>query len=152
MSYVTVIWSVIVACPLLLAVMYGCVWLMDRQARAALAFAFEALGIALTAVVELGMMHATSPEEWGEWVRWIQVPILIRTAALVTFIRLYFGTGRSWLLWTVIASRVVILVVGFLVDPNFNFARIDSIQQITFLGASLPPESYQEQLVLAGNC
>src|SRR5262245_8336850 len=87
MSYVTVTWSVIIACPLLLAVMYGCVWIMDRQARAALAFAFEALGVALTAVVELGMMHASSPEEWGEWVRWIQVPIFIRTVALVTFIR-----------------------------------------------------------------
>ena len=134
MSYVTVIWSVIASCALLLALMYGCVWIMDRKSRASLAFTFEALAIVGAVIVELGMMRAESAAEWGEWVRWNQVPVLVRTAALVLFIRFYFGTGRTWLIAAVIGSRLFVAVVSFLVDPNFNFSRIDSIDHIHFLG------------------
>jgi hypothetical protein len=98
MSYVTIIWSVIAAGSLVLAIMYGLVWVMDRKARASLAFAFECLSIVGSVVVELGMMYATTPEEWGEWVRWAQIPVFVRTVALVAFIRFYFDTGRSWLI------------------------------------------------------
>ena len=134
MSIVTVIWSVIASGSLLLALMYGCVWLMDRKARAALAFSFESLSIVLSVIVELGMMHATTPEEWGDWVRWNQVPVFIRTAALVAFIHHYFGTARPWLVAATIGSRAIVLVAGFLMDPNFNFSRIDSIGRTMFLG------------------
>lgn len=134
MSHVTVIWSVIASSSLLLALMYGCVWLMDRKARAALAFSFEALSIVLSVIVELGMMYSTSPEEWGEWVRWNQVPVLLRTTALVAFIHYYFGTGRPWLMVATIGSRLFIAVAGFIIDPNFNFSRIDSIGYTQFLG------------------
>ena len=132
MSYVTVIWTAIGACSLVLACMYATAWAYDRKARASLAFAVEALAIVMTVVVELEMMHASTPEEWGEWVRWAQIPIFLRTAGLLAFIWYYFETGRAWLLWLLIGSRVVILVAGFLIDPNFNFERIDSIEQVPF--------------------
>jgi two-component system sensor kinase FixL len=137
MSYITIIWSVVAACSLLLALIYGMVWIMDRQARASLAFACMALAIIGSVVVEIGMMHATTPETWGEWVRWSQVPIFVRVAATVTFIRLYFGVGRNWLMWLVIGLRLAIMLVGFAIDPNFIFARIDSIEQIVFLGETV---------------
>jgi PAS domain S-box-containing protein len=142
MSYVTVIWSVIASGALMLAVMYGCVWLLDRQAKASLAFAFECLAIVGAVIVELGLMNSSSPEEWGEWVRWNQVPILLRTSALVAFIWYYFGTGRPWLMAAVIGSRLLIAVVGFMVEPNFNFSSIESIDRIQFLG---------EQVTVVGN-
>jgi hypothetical protein len=134
MSYVTVIWSVIASGSLLLALMYGAVWLLDRKARAALAFAFESLSIVLSVIVELGMMYSTTPEEWGEWVRWNQVPVFLRTAALCAFIHYYFGTARPWLLAVTVGSRAIILIASFLMDPNFNFTRIDSIGRTEFLG------------------
>lgn len=134
MSYVTVIWSVIASGSLLLALMYGCVWLMDRKARAALSFSFEALSIVIMVIVELGMMHSNSPEEWGEWLRWSQVPVFMRTAALVAFIHYYFGTARPWLMVVLLGARLFILVAGFVIDPNFNFSRIDSIGHAQFLG------------------
>lgn len=134
MSLITIIWSVIAAFALLLALMYGLVWVMDRKARASLAFAVEALSVVGSVVVELGMMYSTTPAEWGEWVRWSQVPIFLRTVGVVAFIRLYFDAGRSWLLWMIVSARAVILVAGFAIDPNFNFARIDSIDHISFFG------------------
>jgi PAS domain S-box-containing protein len=134
MSQVTVIWSVIAACAFLLALMYGLVWFLNRKARAALAFSFESLAIVGSVIVELGMMYSTTPAEWGEWVRFNQVPILVRTAALCAFVYFYFGTGRLWLLWCAIGTRAVVLVAGFIMEPNFNFSRIDSIDRISFLG------------------
>ncbi len=134
MNAVTVIWSFVAACALVLGLMYGSVWLLDRQARASLAFACVALALVGQVIIELGMAHAGSAADWGEWIRWSQVPVFIRTSAILVFIRLYFGTGRMWLLWTIIGARLFILVVGFIVDPNFNFQSIDSIETITFLG------------------
>jgi two-component system, LuxR family, sensor kinase FixL len=137
LSYITIIWSVVASCALLLALIYGMMWVMDRQARASLAFACMALAIIGSVVVEIGMMHARTPEAWGEWVRWSQVPIFVRVVATVTFIRLYFGVGRNWLMGLIIALRLAILLVGFAVDPNFIFERIDSIEQIVFLGETV---------------
>ena len=137
MSHITIIWSIVASSSLLLALMYGCVWILDRKARAALAFSFEALAIVLSVIVELGMMHASSPGEWGEWVRWNQVPVLMRTAALIAFIYFYFGTGRIWLMVAAVGSRVIIAVAGFIIDPNFNFSRIDSIDHTVFLGETV---------------
>ena len=134
MSNVDVIWSVIASASLLLALFYGCVWIVDRQQRASLAFSFEALSIVIAVIVELGMMRAGSADEWGEWVRWNQVPVLMRTAGIVAFIHYYFGTGRPWLMIVTVGTRAIITVVDFLVDPNFNFSRIDSVSHTDFLG------------------
>jgi two-component system sensor kinase FixL len=149
MSYITIIWSTVAACSVLLALMYGLVWAMDRKATASLAFAFEALAIVGTVVAELKLMNASSPAEWGELIRWSQIAIGLRFVATIVFIRLYFGTGRDWLMWTVIIMRLGILITGFVVDPNFNFAQIDSIEKISFLGEQVTvvghavPRNYQ---------
>ena len=45
------------------------------------------------AFYQLGMMYSTTAEEWGEWLRWAQIPIFLRTVALVAFIR-EFDDGR----------------------------------------------------------
>ncbi len=134
MSTVTIIWSTIAACSLLLAFMYGVVWALDRKSWSSLVFSLDAVALVATAIIELQMMSADSPESWGMWVRWIQIPIFLRSACVAVFIRLFFGTGRRWLMWTIIGMRLFILVTGFLVDPNFNFSRIDSIEHIAFLG------------------
>jgi two-component system sensor kinase FixL len=149
MSHITIIWSTVAACSLLLALMHGFVWAMDRKATASLAFACEALAIVGTVVAELKLMNASTPAEWGELVRWSQIAISLRFIATMVFIRLYFGTGRDWLMWTVIAMRLGILITGFAVDPNFNYAHIDSIEKISFLGEQVSvvgnavPRSYQ---------
>ncbi len=137
MSYVTVIWSVIASGSLLLAVMYGCVWIMDRRQLASLAFSIDAVAVVLSVIVELGVMRSSSAAEWGEWVRWNQVPVFLRTASLVAFIHFYFGTGRPWLMAATVGTRAIILVADFVMDPNFNFSHIDSIERVRFLGEQI---------------
>jgi PAS domain-containing protein len=134
MSYVTVAWSLVASCALLLGLMYGLVWLADRKARASLAFAAFSLGMVGVVIVELGMMRASAVVEWETWVRWLQVPGSLVLVGLALFVRLQFRAGRLWLLWTFIAMRCVILLVTFTTAGSFNFERVDSIARISFLG------------------
>src|SRR5215831_12141947 len=134
MSSVTILWSTVAAAALVLAFVHSLVWVLDRRARANLTFASVAIAGIGMAWVELGMMHSQTPAEWGAWVRWYQIPNFIFIVGTMTFVRLYLGTGRPWLMWTIIALRCAILIVNFNVEPNFNFARIDSIERISFLG------------------
>ena len=134
MSYVTILWSMAAASALLLAVIHAIVWALDRHAHANLAFLIVALAVAGIAPIELGMMHSATPAEWGEWVRWCQVPIFVATVGTILFVRFHLGTGRWWLARTIIAFRSAILLISFTTDPNFNFQRIDSIDRVSFLG------------------
>ena len=77
------------------------------------------------------MMQAQGPGGW--WVRWYHVPLFFFAGTFV-FIRLHLNAGRWSLIAVIVALRCVILLVNFAVDPNFNFARIDSIDHVPFLG------------------
>jgi two-component system, LuxR family, sensor kinase FixL len=155
-SYVTVLWSMTAAAALLLGLVHLCVWALDRVAWTNLAFAVVALAVAGIVPTELGMMYATTPEEWGEWVRWCHVPIFLVITGIVVFIRLYLGTGRLWLACLIIALRGVILAWNFLVDPNFNFQSIESVERTLFLGEPITivgkatPGEWQWLATLAG--
>jgi two-component system, LuxR family, sensor kinase FixL len=134
MSPVTIIWSVAAGAAVVLGLVHALVWGYDRHARGNLAFAIAAFGLAVGAIVELGMLHATTPHEWGEWVWWMQIPIFLVVAGMALFLRLYLGAGRLWLLASVLALRGTILVLNFFSEPNFNFERVDAIAQISLLG------------------
>ncbi|HEY1492333.1 MAG TPA: ATP-binding protein, partial [Steroidobacteraceae bacterium] len=81
-----------------------------------------------------GMMHAASPAEYERWAYWYQLPLTIGITAQVLFVRQYLGSGRDWLLWTVILTRLAVLLANFLMEPSFNFERINSIAHVSFLG------------------
>jgi len=134
MSYVTILWSGSAAAALLLGLVHGLVWLNDRDARANLAFAFAGLGLAGAAITELGMLSASGPDEWGRWVWWTHWPLYLNVIAMAIFLRLYLRAGRLWLLVTLIVARTVVLLVNSFSTPNVNFARIDAVKQIPFLG------------------
>ncbi|MBS0581460.1 MAG: hypothetical protein JSR36_19555 [Proteobacteria bacterium] len=134
MSLVTLVWSMGAAAMLPFSALYGLVWAIDRRRLENLMFCIAVLGFVGLALVELGMMHASAPDAYGRWVYWYQLPLFVAISATLLFVRYYLQTGRGWLLWTVILSRLLILGADLLSDPNFNFTRIDSIAQVFILG------------------
>jgi PAS domain S-box-containing protein len=134
MSYVTIVWSAAAAGALMLALVHGLVWAYDRRARANLAFAVAGLGLAAMTITELGMMHARTPQEFGQWLWWTQPPLFLLVCGIAVFLRLYLQAGRWQLLVTLVAARALVLLVNFFSDPNVNFERIDAIERIAFLG------------------
>jgi two-component system sensor kinase FixL len=134
MSWVTVIWSMGVGACLTLAFIQFVVWWKDRAARANLIFSVLAIAVATFAVLELALMRATTPEQFGTVVRWMHVPAWLMIASIVGFVRLYLNAGRQWLAWTVVGLRTVSLVLNFVFSPNINFREITTLQNVTFLG------------------
>ena len=108
-----------------------------------------ALGTAACTPFEIGMMHAATGTEYGAWLRGYHVPIFLTIVGTLLFVRFYLGTGRSWLMWTIIALRALVLAVNLTVEPNFNFIEIIALDRFPFLGeqaavvGSAVPRSWQ---------
>jgi two-component system sensor kinase FixL len=137
LSKVTIAWSMIGAGVLTLGLVHGARWALDRRAHADLAFSVLAISFAWVALSELNMLFAPSAEAWGQWVRWMHPALFGLVVGTAVFVHLHLGTGRRWLLWSIIAIRAAILVINYWTYPNFNFAEINSVLRIPFMGESV---------------
>jgi len=132
-SWVTVIWSMIAATCLTLAVIYGLVWYRQRGAWDHLLFSITAVSTAVYALCELLMMRAETPAQFLAAVGWSQLPLFFWLVALTWFVRTYLEAGRTWLAWTICGMRTI-FVIPFLLGRNLNFSAITSLRHINFLG------------------
>src|SRR2546430_3991733 len=134
MNWVTVIWSMGSGACLTLALMHLVVWWKERTSRANLIFAVMAVAVAVFAALELAMMRAQTPEEFGIVIRWVHVPVWIIIVSLVIFVRLYLKAGRPWLAWAVVGLRTLSLLLNFIFSPNINFRQITALRHVSFFG------------------
>src|SRR5256884_819142 len=134
MNWVTIIWAMGAGACLTLALMHLVVWWKDRTARANLVFSVMAIAVAAFAALELALMRAETPEQFGVAVRWMHVPAWVIVASLVGFVRLYLKAGRRWLAWTVVAMRTLSLILNFIFSPNINYREIIALRHISFFG------------------
>jgi hypothetical protein len=101
-------------------------------------------------------MHTASAAEYAYWSFRYPLPLCVGIIAEVLFVRFYLGTGRDWLMWIVILTRLALVAVNVLVTPNVNFESINSISQVNVFGElvtvieSAVPRSWQWLAVL--NC
>jgi two-component system, LuxR family, sensor kinase FixL len=133
-NLITVLWSAAAGAALTLGLVQGLVWLFDRRALASLTFAIVAVAVTCLAPIEVRMLHALTPEEYGAWLRWLHLPMFFAIAGTVVFVRLYLGTGRTWLAVTIIALRGLVLLGNFVLHPNITFKKINTLVQVPFLG------------------
>ena len=134
MSWVTVIWSMIAAACLTLALVHGLVWWWRRAARANVVFALTAVATTLLAAGELWMMRAGTPEDFATAVRWTHLPAWLLIVALAGFVRLHLRAGRRWLAWTVCGVRTLSLILNFTTGVNLNYREITALRRLPFLG------------------
>lgn len=134
MSETTVIWSMCAAASLTLAIAHGLVWWTRKDARAHGLFALSAVGAASYALFEMGIMHARSPGESAELIRWGHISAWLMILSLVGFVRVYLRAGRSWLAWSVVGLRTMALGLNFLTGTNLNYREIHALRPIVFLG------------------
>ena len=137
MSWVTVIWSMTAATCLTLAGVHLLVWLRARDSWMNLWFTVGAVAVAAHAGFELALMRATSPEHYGTVLRWMHVPVWVILVSFVWFVRLYFGAGRSWLIWTTCGLRTLALGLNFWFTPNLNYRAITGLRPFPLWGESV---------------
>jgi signal transduction histidine kinase len=134
MSLVTTLWSMEAAVALTLAVLYGVVWRLDRRNLANLTLCIVAIAMAAVTRVEVGMMHAATAAEYGQWASLLYPPAFFALIGQVLFVHLFLGTGRRWLLLTIVCARLVVLVGNFLTYPTFAWREIVGLRHVMFLG------------------
>src|SRR5262245_58238919 len=137
MSWVTVIWSISAGACLTLAFLQFIVWWKDRAARANLVFSLGAVAVAIFATLELMLMRAETPAQFGTVTRCIHVPGWLLIVSIVVVVRLYSNAARRWLAWTVVAVRTLSLILNFVLSPNINFREITAVGHVRFLGESV---------------
>ena len=156
MGLATILWSSAAGMSLTLAVACAAVWATDRRSPAGLMLFLLGVAVAVSAYVELGLMHSTTVAGYVVWLRWYHVPLLMAALGQVLFVHYYLGTGRLWLLWTVIAARAIVFAVNFLVYPTFNFSSITGLQTfslfgepVSTIGISVTREGWQQFALLS---
>src|SRR5437667_12570522 len=120
MKWLTISWAMGAAACVTMAPMHLVVWWKDRIARANLVFSVMAIAVAAFAALELAMMRAQTPEQFGMAVRWVHVPVWVIVVSLVIFVRLYLNAGRRWLAWAVVGVRTLSVILNFALSPNIN--------------------------------
>ncbi len=128
------LWSFNAALALMFALVCALTWAANRQDRAKVTFCAMAIATAAATPIELGMMHAQTPAQWGSELQWYHLPVFVTVVSQALFVHYYLQAGRALLLWLYIALRVFVLVANFLVEPNYHFHEIFSLQHIEFLG------------------
>ena len=134
MSWVTIIWSMIAAACLTLAVIYGLVWCRNRRAWAHLLFAVTAASTTAYAFCELQMMRAQTPADLFAALRWGQLALFFWLVSTTWFVRVYLGAGRLWLAWTITGLRACYLLPTLLAGLNVNYSAIPNLRHVQFLG------------------
>jgi signal transduction histidine kinase len=134
------VWTMVGAASLTLAAVNGVVWALDRRQLAHLAFCVVAVSAAVLARTEYGMAQSASVEDYRYWLRWFYVTSCISTIGLVVFVHLHFGTGRTWLAWSVVILRTLV-AIGNVAGPATASWRPVSVDQTPWLGQSVSSSS-----------
>lgn len=146
MSWPTVIWSMVAAACLTMALPHLLIGIRQRGARVHLFFALASFAVAGVTAAELFIMRASTAEEVRPALGTAHVAVAIVVIAIVGFVRLYFGTGRLWLGVIACGLRAVCVVVNLFSGMELPFREITGLRQFQFLGetVSMPlgPPSY----------
>ncbi len=98
------------------------------------------------------MMRAATPRELLSAVTWAQLPPLSLLVSLIWFVRIYLGTGRLWLAWTICGMRGVYVLFNFLMPRNVNLLDVPTLRRIPFLGELVTiPSGVPNPVMLFGN-
>ena len=83
MNWITIVWPMMAASILTLALLHLIVWCKQRQQVAHLFFAIAALGVAMISGMELVAMRSVSINEVALLMRWLHLPMLVICIAII---------------------------------------------------------------------
>jgi len=134
MSWITFIWSLTAGICLTLGAVHFLIWARQRDQWANLVFSISAAAAAGYAVLDMIVLRAHTPAEYGELSRWTLLLGMLEGVSVAWFIRLYLRAGRLWLLWLICGLRALMLGLNFVPGPNFIFREITGLQPVPLLG------------------
>lgn len=138
LNLIDVIWPMMAATSLTLAIIFFFIWLRLRAQRDHLALALFAVCVWFFTLGEWSLMRATTPEAYGDTLRWMMVVVPIGVILLAAFIRWHLRAGRDWLFWSICGLRLLGIPLNFLFGANVVYLEITDLQQqATVFGDSI---------------
>ncbi len=134
MSWVTAIWSMVIAACVTLAVIHGFVWVRQRDSWSSLLFTALALATAGIAACEVLMMQAVSTAGFAAVLRWFHLPVWVALLSIIGFVHVYLRSDRLWLGLLAAALRTVSLLYNFAGPSTLNYRAIHALHPIPLLG------------------
>lgn len=135
MNWVLLTWCTTIGVCLVLAGIHIQSWLRVQRSGANGSFAAVCLCVAVVALLELAMMHATSTQAYLQLLRGFYVAVMVGFIALVYFVWSYLEAGRRWLGWLALAMRGGATVAGLSMPATLHFSSLSHMEAASFLGA-----------------
>jgi signal transduction histidine kinase len=137
MSFLVIAWTMCASMSLMLGLMHLLFWLFDRGVTAYLLATVMGFGAAISAMLELNMLLARSPESYSILLRWENLAIYLILVPLVWFIHQYLLSGRRWLAILITALWSAGILINFLMPGNLTFYEVTELNyQTSFWGES----------------
>jgi two-component system sensor kinase FixL len=121
MTWIDIVWPMMSAASLTLALIHVVTWYKQRDLTDHLALGAICLGVGAIAILEWLMMRAQTPTDFATLLRWAHVPFALIFVGLVAFVRVHFRAGRPWFGSLIIAAELTSLLPNFLTGVNLNF-------------------------------
>ena len=134
MSWIVIVWSMMAASSLTLAVIHLFVWFRQLGDLSHLLFALLAVSAGVFGGFELVLMQSATPEAYAATLRWAHVPLTAFVLSTVGFVYFYFGAGNALLALATCATRLLALVLNFTTGVNINFREVDGTRPLRGLG------------------
>ncbi len=134
MNWIDIVWPMMGAASLTLALIHLLVWFKQGHQTAHLMFAVTGASVAALAIFELLMMTAPTAEIYSVLLRWAHVPFACMMIGIVAFVWLNLQVGRLWLGVLVCVVRLLCLLPDFLSGENLNFIEITALRQVPIWG------------------
>ncbi len=97
MNWITIIWPMVPAACITLALVHLRIAFGDGRRAPHLFFSLAAVAVAVISGLELTLLCTTDLARYDVVLRWATVPIAIMVCSVVAFVWVFFGTGRNWL-------------------------------------------------------
>jgi two-component system, LuxR family, sensor kinase FixL len=154
MSWIDLLWPMLAAASFTLAAVHLMIWFKQPSQRANVLFALTAASVGVISLLELFLMRARTPEEYGEIVRWAHVPIVVMVVGMVGFVLVHFRAGNIYLAAAVCLTRVACLFPNFYSGANLNFRTITELRTLPMWGGdaiAVPAEAIPNPWMLLGH-
>jgi two-component system sensor kinase FixL len=137
MNWIDIAWPMVGSASLTLGFIHFLVWLNDKSLRGHLMFSIAAASVASLAIFELLLMRASSVAEYTSFLLWANVPVGLVMVTLTLFVHWRFKTGSLLLLWTILAMRLICIVINFTTGVAIDFSQITALHPVAIPGAGM---------------
>lgn len=137
MSWINILWPMMAATSLTLALICVLIWFRQRSRHEYVAFAVFAVSVWFFTIGEWLLMRADSPRHYEEVFRWMLVVVATGEISLAAFMRYHLKAGRARLFWAICALRILGLPFNFLYGANLSYLEIVDLRLVESFGGEL---------------